>query len=348
MTEISEQDFRSYIKICTLFGQSPTAIHETLQQHRPDSAPSYATVKRWAARFRSGRESIEDDPRSGRPMTSLSEVHVAAVRALWEEDAGISVDEVAERVNISYGSAHQILTTKLGLRSLNAKWVPQKLSATQKECRVETARYLVAKFRNLGNTGIHRVVTGDETWLLYDNPPKRRHAREWVAESGRRPSVPRPNLHGKKNLYSIFFSCNGLMAQIPGPDDRSVNGQYVVDRVLPAVVNSFGEKHPGEKMLLHWDNARPHHSAVVQGFLDDTDVRVLRHPPYSPDLAPCDFWLFSVLKNRLAGQSYKTLNGLGSGVYQCLQTVPKEAYKRCFESWNEKLQLCIDLEGEYL
>ena len=44
--------------------------------------------------------------------------------------------------------------------------------------------------------------------------------------------------------------------------------------------------------LLH-DNTPAHKSATVQEYLKESGLDVLDHPPYSPDLSPCDFWLFS-------------------------------------------------------
>ena len=60
---------------------------------------------------------------------------------------------------------------------------------------------------------------------------------------------------------------------------------------------------------------------------------VLTHPPYSPDLSPCDFWLFPRLKEMLAGHRFESHCGIGSAVYQCLQHTPKEDYWTAFRKW---------------
>jgi histone-lysine N-methyltransferase SETMAR len=52
--------------------------------------------------------------------------------------------------------------------------------------------------------------------------------------------------------------------------------------------------------LLH-DNAPAHRSVLVKDFLAKNYVTKLEHPPYSPDLAPADFYLFSRLKSALKG-----------------------------------------------
>jgi histone-lysine N-methyltransferase SETMAR len=58
-------------------------------------------------------------------------------------------------------------------------------------------------------------------------------------------------------------------------------------------------------MLLH-DNASSHKATIVREYLKQEQVVELPHPPYSPDLAPCDFFLFPSLKNNLAGRKYQT------------------------------------------
>jgi len=50
--------------------------------------------------------------------------------------------------------------------------------------------------------------------------------------------------------------------------------------------------------MLHHDNAAPHTAKVVTKYLKQERVNVLPHPPYSPDLAFCDFFLFSNLKKK--------------------------------------------------
>ena len=63
-------------------------------------------------------------------------------------------------------------------------------------------------------------------------------------------------------------------------------------------------------------------------FLASEKVKVFNHPPFSPDLSPCDFFLFQRLKKMLSGNKYMytSRSSLGSAIYQCLQQIPKEGY----------------------
>jgi transposase len=55
--------------------------------------------------------------------------------------------------------------------------------------------------------------------------------------------------------------------------------------------------------LLH-NNAPAHWSVLVKDFLAKSNVTTLEYPPYSSDLAPVDFYLFSRLKSALKGRHF--------------------------------------------
>ena len=76
-------------------------------------------------------------------------------------------------------------------------------------------------------------------------------------------------------------------------------------------------------------------------------MKVLNDPPYSPDLSPCDFFLFPRLKKMLSGNKYTSRSSLGSGIYQYLQQIPKEDYLSAFSDWVKRLQKCVSVKGKY-
>ena len=98
--------------------------------------------------------------------------------------------------------------------------------------------------------------------------------------------------------------------------------------------------------LLH-DNASSHKCKVVKSFLASVKVKNLNHPPYSPDLSPCDLFLFPRLKKMLSGKRYTSGSSLGSAIYQCLQQIPKEDYLSAFCDWIKRLQKCVSVKGKH-
>ena len=87
--KISEQ--RVYCNIRAQLWCPPTEIHADLQKVYGNGALKYATVCKWIGRFNDGQESIENDPRVGRPVSILTEKNVATVKTLIEENARYTV-----------------------------------------------------------------------------------------------------------------------------------------------------------------------------------------------------------------------------------------------------------------
>lgn len=96
-----------------LQNKSPKAIHEELVARLGDNSMSYSFVKKWAALFKAGRESVEDDERSGRPSTAVTQEYVAAVENFVMDDRRVSVRHIAAEVKWSVGSTNQSNTTTL-------------------------------------------------------------------------------------------------------------------------------------------------------------------------------------------------------------------------------------------
>ena len=114
--KISEQ--RVYCKIRAQLGFPPTEIHAYLQKVYGNDALKYATVCKWVRRFNDGRESIENDPRVGRPVSVLTEKDVATIKTLIEEDTHYTVQETEELSGIHTSSFLKILRERLWLRQI--------------------------------------------------------------------------------------------------------------------------------------------------------------------------------------------------------------------------------------
>ena len=78
------------------------------------AAMSSASVYRWYARFRDGREDVKDDARSGRPSTARTDENVESVRRLLTEGRRITLQVMADRLNVGKESVRRIVTEDLG------------------------------------------------------------------------------------------------------------------------------------------------------------------------------------------------------------------------------------------
>lgn len=328
-------------------GVKAADIYRELQVIGGECAPSKSMVFEWADRFQSGRITVEDDPRSGRPSTAVNKESIAHVLAVVQEDPHATVKEIAQEVGISDGSCHTILTDHLQYRKICARWVPHQLTAAQKEERIELAQSLTNKLRRWGRDGIKQLATGDETFCHFEEPGHRLQRQAWVPKGGPPPTVPRPSSFGHKALYTIFFSSEGLLTKLVAPANCTVTGTYYCHTVLPELLRAFQEKHPNQKLRLHHDNAPAHRSEIVMTFIRDHNMELIPHPPYSPDLAPADFWLFPLLKSHLSNHTYSSRISLGMAVNNFLSSVSASEWSSFVPQWQKRLKLCVEHGGNY-
>jgi len=76
-------------------------------------------------------------------------------------------------------------------------------------------------------------------------------------------------------------------------------------------------------------------------------VEVLDHPAYSPDLAPCDFYLFPVIKDRLRGIRFESEDEAFEAFSDGVGRLTPDNWKNCIANWFGRMQHCIDVGGEY-
>ncbi|KAI6656185.1 Transposase [Oopsacas minuta] len=194
------------------------------------------------------------------------------------------------------------------------------------------------------------IVTGDETWIQFKPPIRKQDGRVWLKKGEVPPAVCVSDFRAPKVLYCIFFDGLGPVAQIPVPKGQTLPGQFYADVVLPEVEKHYLKRRPktGTRGLkiLH-DDARPHKSLAVRQKIKDMGMHEVPHPPYSPDIAPCDFWLFRKLKDNVSGCEFEDRLSLSWAIYRCLEVIPKDEYRKTFENWIRRLNLVVAYKGDY-
>ncbi|XP_014289639.1 histone-lysine N-methyltransferase SETMAR-like [Halyomorpha halys] len=99
-------------------------------------------------------------------------------------------------------------------------------------------------------------------------------------------------------MASVFWDTKDILLIDYLPTGQTITRQYYAN-LLDQLQEKIREKRPSlasKKVIFHQDNARPHTSAIAMEKLHELRYELLPHPPYSPDLTPSDFHLFSKLK----------------------------------------------------
>jgi histone-lysine N-methyltransferase SETMAR len=150
---------------------------------------------------------------------------------------------------------------------------------------------------------LYKIITGDEKWILYDNLKRR---KSLVNHSEPSTSTPKPNIHAKKVLLSIWWDMKGVVYyELLDPGQTAEYYQQLI-----RLSDVLEQKRPytgsgNRQVILQHDNVRPHTAKGTKDVIYTLGWEVLPHATYSPDLAPSDYyyfgrfniiWLMSTLK----------------------------------------------------
>ncbi|UYV80132.1 hypothetical protein LAZ67_18001789 [Cordylochernes scorpioides] len=223
--------------------------------------------------------------------------------------------ELEQGTGISKTTIGKIVTEDLKLKKTPAKCIPRFLTNEQNLC--------------------------DETWVYGYDPETKRQSAEWRGQGEPRPKKSRILKSRNKVLLVAFLDNKGIVHHEYLPAGQTViNEMYlsILRRLREAIRKKRPEKWTNGDWILHHDNARPHTAHLVTSFLAKNGTEILPQPPYSPDIAPNDFFLFPKLKAVLKGRHFDTREDIIEKSLLALKSIPKEAYKNCFDNWEKRLR----------
>ena len=340
-------EIRAYINLRNKMAIDGRTIHSELVTSLGGSAPSLRTVYRWIQHSKTREGVVEDMQRVGRPRTGISPPNVDQVHRLIEENPQISLDHLQERTKLCRGTLVNIIHHQLKMRKLLARWIPHDLNPTQKLKRLEYCKKNLKLFDE-GQMRLCDIVTGDESWIYHRKIQKKSLNKEWVGPDGTPGTVVKRNQFEKKSMICVFFKSNGHVLVDVLEANKTINNIYYIDKCLKPMIRALKSQRPVSGLskirLLH-DNARPHVHSNVRNFLQKKGIKLIDHPPYSPDLAPSDFWLFDEIKRRLPSQM--TANNVDREVTKILESIPAKEFLKTFEKYIERMRLCVTAEGDY-
>jgi len=201
---------------------------------------------------------------------------------------------ISSVMNLNRQTVHEILTFELDMQKICAQLVPKILTNEQKENRKNVCLDLLERIENDKKIFKH-VITGDETWIFEYDPDTKLQSSEWHTSNSPRPKKTKSKSKTKTMLI-CFFDTQGVVHKEFMPQGQTVNKQYHhevlerlrkrVHRVRPEIADTW---------MLHHDNALCHTAISVNELLTKKGISVVPQPPYSPDLSPCDFFIFPKL-----------------------------------------------------
>jgi len=343
-------EYRAVIKYLFLKGNTPTQIKDELDSVYGDSAPSFTTVKFWAAEFKRGRKSLGDDERSGRPKTATADENIAKVHQIVLDDRRIKVREIAEVMKMSKERVCHILHEHLGMTKLSARWVPRLLTLDQKRVRMNISNALLAQFRCNKSEFWRRLITVDETWIHHYAPETKIQSKQWIAKGEPAPKKAKTAFSAGKVMATVFWDSHGVIFIDYLQKGKTITGAYYAS-LLDKLEAELAEKRPHlqkKKILFHQDNAPSHTSVVAMAKIHELRFELLDHPPYSPDLAPSDFFLFPHLKIAVGGQRFSSNEEAITFVNNYFAEKNAKYYLDGLQRWEHRWEKCVELQRDYV
>jgi histone-lysine N-methyltransferase SETMAR len=339
---------RDFVAGLARAGKTYKEIKETTEAAYGDQALKKTQIYEVMKKVKAGKNT-EDQRHLSAKKTKRTVNLVASVAAAVKEDARVSIQELASANGVSYGTIQTILHDDLGLSKKSARWVPKLLSDDQKEERVRTSTEFVAAVNRRSMAMLDNIVTMDETMVCYHTPQTKKQSKQWIKKGQPGPIKARVHASRTKQMVMAFFDSKGLVYTHIVPRGATINAIYTV-KVLGIFMKNLKKKRPAmlqQEWFFHWDNAPVHTAAVVKNWLAANAVQMLQHPPYSPDLAPADFFLFKRVKEELAGLSLSqhTIKNIWEGV---VRSISAEECAAAFRGWYKRCRKCIDIGGKYV
>ncbi|XP_023241076.1 histone-lysine N-methyltransferase SETMAR-like isoform X2 [Centruroides sculpturatus] len=276
---------------------------------------------------------------SVRPSEVTMPKMVEKIHKMVLDGSQLKVRELADMVGISKSAVHRILIENLDMRKLCTRWVPRLLTMGQKQRPTDVTIESLAMFRSNKAEFLSQFITMDETWVHHFTLETKEQSKQWTERGESAPKKAKTVSSAGKVMASVFWVA-----------PKKINGKYYAN-LLQRLSDEIKKKRPHlakKKMLFHQDNAPVHTFVITMAKINELRFKFLPHAPYSPDLAPSDYFLFPNLKKWLGDKRFANNEEVESAVDGYFEKLDSSHYKQETEAIVHCWKKCIELKGDYV
>ena len=330
--------------------KTPLQIFNEMKDTYGDNGPSVFVIRYWVRKFKFGFPSVQDDVRPGRPADAVTDYYISKVKDLVFEDRRITINELVRQTTLSRGTVGTILHEHLKMTKVCARWIPLVLTLEMREERKRCSTVFLEHFRSTPHF-FDRLVTVDETWVYLYDPEMKYQSMEWKLPKEPSPKKVKASRSAVKVMLTVFWDAEGIILTDFLPEGTNMNKEYYSDLIRSLkrelVRKRRNKLRKGHALLLQ-DNAPPHRAGVTMATIEECGLQLLEHPPYSPDLAPSDFFLFPEMKRQLKGRRFEDRNEICAVTEEWLLAQPPHFYFEGLFKVKNRWQKCISLDGGWV
>jgi histone-lysine N-methyltransferase SETMAR len=223
--------------------------------------------------------------------------------------------------------------------------VPHPLSDPRKLKRVDASTELLQILNDLEADSFDGIASGDESWFQY--------LYESSAMGAKSPGDVTPRTRQgigvKKTMFTIFFTDKKLLIADYHPKGQKYNQDYFISDIFSELEREkmgYERRKQGRIFFVYQDHPKSHEGGKTQGKFDMKGLVRALHPPYSPDLSPCDFWFFRMAKGKMKDREFHAVQGI-RGLTEIWNDLTFEDVQSVFLEWKVRLNWVIENGGEY-
>jgi transposase len=326
----------------------PTAaLRSYKREHNLRNDPfSIVTIQRIIQRFEE-TGSVEDRPRSGRPSLQKEREHVVetALRTTTTAIGTSSTRRISEEANIPQSSVYRILVNKMKLFPYHLR-ISHALCPTDKALRLEFATW----FQEQEPDFISNVIWSDEAYFALDGYVNTHNSIVWGTSRPQEPIIK--SMFPPKVLVWMGVSATCVLR--PFFFDSTVTSDRYLSMLQEHLLPELRRLRKVRSAVFMQDGAPPHVGNQVKDFLHAhfTEDRIIsRHfknawPPRSPDLNPCDFWLWGALKEDIYSTKPDTIDELKCRIYEAVSRIKPADVSLAVSNLYDRLDLLAERKGE--
>jgi hypothetical protein len=234
-----------------------------------DDADGLSQINIWLQRLRIGYLSRTGLPRAGRPPLTLG----PQVEAFLQKYRFASARLIKKHVPTTASTVKKILQRELGMRKFSRGWVPHLLIDAQKVAWVEAVKEMLKILQESEKNDFDSIATGDESWSQHTTASSKMLARSAADVMPRK----RQAVGAKRPIITVFFTAKKI----------------IMFHILPRG-STFNQLY-----FINMDNSTCHNGSKFGSKIQKDHISGMPHADYSPDISPCNLWLFGMLKQIL-------------------------------------------------
>lgn len=304
------------------------------------------TIIKWHSRLME-TGSVCDAPRQ-RMKPSRSEDNISVVKEMFVRSPGKSIRQAVRESGLTYHSVRTILTAELDFRP----WKPhycQALSAEDCDRRLEYGEMMI-EWQIRWPELYHNIVWSDEANFHVGGFVNRHNCHYWGAED---PKIIAEKVHTRQK---VTVWCGMTSTKIVGPVimKDTMNAERYLNMLRDQVFPEISSWDNIDDLIFMQDGAAPHFALVVRDWLDTTfpERWLGRRGPHewparSPDLTPCDFFLWGWAKEEVYKTNPKTIEDLEEKIIQVLGNVPLDFLHKAIENIPKRLNNLSENKGSH-